>query len=95
MLGSDTAPASLCIPKRETEGEMELLGLPPAASGTQMRENRERKSQCNHLKFVVFVITSAVYELADPQAPHPRNYDSVGLRGRPGDSDAAGRQLQL
>lgn len=43
MLGSEPAPVCLSFSEKETEGETEQLGLPPAASDPQMGADEEQK----------------------------------------------------
>lgn len=49
MLGIHPAPACLRFTEKETKGERELLGLPPAAADVLMGANQEGKGQHNDL----------------------------------------------
>lgn len=55
MLASDRAPACLGFTEKETDGERELLGLPPTAADMQIGANEEGHGQCNDLEHATLV----------------------------------------
>lgn len=57
MLGTDSVPAWLRFTEKETKGEREQLGLPPAASDKPMGTNEEGQAQHDDLEHTVLGIT--------------------------------------